>query len=304
MWTCSELKKSAWKSLSTNYWWAVLLVFLYFTIVSTATSFVSGISGAFSPIISIIISSSARDLGSNPSIYEIADKFGPAIIVAASLSAVTMIFTFILVIFFQNPLSCGVIKWFFIQREHKDMHSIAALFTGFQKENYRYFVSGMAWRVLWSSVWSLVSAIPILLPTALAVVFGLKANIYVAAAGGRFGISGTAVWTWVFVIFIILFNIAFIISVMINLNRYYAYLYVPYILIDIPDIPCREVLRRSRNMTSGQKGRMFILDLSFAGWWLLVFMTCGLLTFALMPYLNATYTELYFHRKEELTPGN
>lgn len=70
-------------------------------------------------------------------------------------------------------------------------------------------------------------------------------------------------------------------------------------MIDDPTIGFREALRKSRQMSRGQKGRMFILDLSFIGWWMLVFLTCGFTAVALYPYLYATYTELYFFRKEE-----
>src|SRR5665647_1118399 len=86
---------------------------------------------------------------------------------------------------------------------------------------------------------------------------------------------------------------------MINLNRYYSYFYVPYILLDNTDIDYRDTLRLSKKMSQGQKGHMFVLDLSFIGWWLLVSLTCGFLAIALYPYLYATYTELYFARKEE-----
>jgi len=86
---------------------------------------------------------------------------------------------------------------------------------------------------------------------------------------------------------------------MISLNRYYAYFFTPYILIDDTEIGFREALLKSRKMSNGQKGRMFILDLSFIGWWMLVFLTCGFTAVALYPYLYATYTELYFCRKEE-----
>ena len=53
-------------------------------------------------------------------------------------------------------------------------------------------------------------------------------------------------------------------------------------------------------MAADKKSKICILDISFIGWWILVALTCGLLAFVLRQYLYATYTELYFSRKDEL----
>ncbi len=73
----------------------------------------------------------------------------------------------------------------------------------------------------------------------------------------------------------------------------YAYRMVPYILADNPNIGCKKAIELSSKMTEGHKMDMFILDLSFLGWVLL-----GLLAFLVgaifvLPYMDATYAELY-----------
>lgn len=299
MWTCSELKRSAWTNLSPNYWWALLLVFLYMIIVSTATSFVSGICGAFSSVFSTLISTFSFALGSNPTFSEVIGLLMPMIIGFSVLSLFSSLFTYGIVIFFANPMSCGMIRWFFIQREQKKMNSVDTLFYSFRKDAYKHIVSGMAWKLLWTFLWSSVSIIPILFPTAISILFGMNTNEFIAGVSRNFGLTDSSARVGAIVTLVTLFVIAIVISVMINLNRYYSYFYTAYILIDDPAIGFREALRKSRQMSRGQKGRMFILDLSFIGWWMLVFLTCGFTAVALYPYLYATYTELYFFRKEE-----
>jgi len=299
MWTCGELKKRAWTNLSPNYWWALLLVFLYMVIVSTATSFVTGICGAFSSVFSTLISTFSLVLGSNPTFSEVMSLLMPLIIGYSVITLLSSLLTYGLAVFFANPMACGMIRWFFLQRVQKKMNSVDSLFYSFRKDAYKHNVSGMAWKLLWTALWGYVSIIPLVIPTALSIIYGINANEYLAGISRNFGISDSAASAAVVITLIILFFIAVAICVMINLNRYYSYLFTPYILIDDMNIGYREALQRSKNLSHGQKGRMFILDLSFIGWWMLVFLTCGFTAIALCPYLYATYTELYFTRKDE-----
>lgn len=89
----------------------------------------------------------------------------------------------------------------------------------------------------------------------------------------------------------------------------YEYKMVPYLLADNPNMSTKEALELSSRMTNGNKMDMFILDLSFLGWLMLaglaasvVGMFAPLLAFLLgtvaacfvMPYIEATYAQLYF----------
>lgn len=78
-----------------------------------------------------------------------------------------------------------------------------------------------------------------------------------------------------------------------GLVKSYQYRMVPYILTEQPHIGWREALRLSRRMTAGEKGRMFVLDLSFLGWYLLLPLTLGLGIFFLLPYIEQVQAELY-----------
>ena len=75
--------------------------------------------------------------------------------------------------------------------------------------------------------------------------------------------------------------------------KYYGYKMVPYILAENPDISTKRALEISEQATRGEKWNMFVLDLSFVGWFILCFMTCGIGFFFLAPYIEATQAELY-----------
>lgn len=74
----------------------------------------------------------------------------------------------------------------------------------------------------------------------------------------------------------------------------YAYLLVPYLMAENPDLDRKRVFRLSEEMMQGHKMEAFILELSFLGWRLVSTMTCGILgVFYVEPYVEATYAEFY-----------
>lgn len=73
----------------------------------------------------------------------------------------------------------------------------------------------------------------------------------------------------------------------------YAYSMVPFILADRSDIGVRRAIELSNNMTRGHKWNMFVLDLSFIGWYLLGLLAFIVGIFFVVPYVHATKSELY-----------
>ena len=67
----------------------------------------------------------------------------------------------------------------------------------------------------------------------------------------------------------------------------------PYLVIEHPDWSITEALTESRRLMDGNKWRACVLYCSFAGWWLLVLPTCGLLAFWLVPYMSITTGVFY-----------
>ncbi|MDF2879947.1 MAG: hypothetical protein K0R54_504 [Clostridiaceae bacterium] len=73
----------------------------------------------------------------------------------------------------------------------------------------------------------------------------------------------------------------------------FAYSMVPYILADNPSMDYKRVIDLSVKMTDGHKWNMFVLDLSFLGWYILGLLAFVIGTLFVHPYANATYAELY-----------
>lgn len=116
---------------------------------------------------------------------------------------------------------------------------------------------------------------------------------------GRYGgIIGTMLLR---AIYIILWTLLLIIP---GIVKSYAYRMVPYILADNPDIGASRAIELSNQMTNGEKWEMFVLDLSFIGWYLLGILALGIGVFFVMPYEDATKAELYLVLREKAVNKN
>lgn len=73
----------------------------------------------------------------------------------------------------------------------------------------------------------------------------------------------------------------------------YSYSQAYYILAENPGIGAREAITRSRAMMNGHKMELFVLDLSFIGWYLLCSITFGIALIWVAPYIQATKTNFY-----------
>ena len=96
-------------------------------------------------------------------------------------------------------------------------------------------------------------------------------------------------------IFTFLWSLLFVIP---GIVKALSYSQVYYIMSDHPEYTGREAIDASREMMRGHKGELFVLQLSFIGWFLLSALTFGLLMFYVMPYYQSTLTEYYRYLKE------
>ena len=74
---------------------------------------------------------------------------------------------------------------------------------------------------------------------------------------------------------------------------------VPYLLVENSTISKEEAFHETKQMMTGEKLNLFILELSFIGWYLLCAITCGIGLLFLMPYLLSTYTHFYLSLKHK-----
>lgn len=66
-----------------------------------------------------------------------------------------------------------------------------------------------------------------------------------------------------------------------------------FILADNPEMKANEAITRSRVMMDGHKAELFVLYLSFIGWFLLCGLTFGILFIYVGPYLYASVAAFY-----------
>ncbi len=91
-------------------------------------------------------------------------------------------------------------------------------------------------------------------------------------------------------IFVFLWTLLLIVP---GIIAYFRYSQAYYILRDNPGISALEAIRRSKALMIGNKGRLFVLLLTFIGWAILATITCGIGYLWLAPY---TYTAMgHFH---------
>ena len=61
----------------------------------------------------------------------------------------------------------------------------------------------------------------------------------------------------------------------------------------------REAIRESKEIMNGHKMDFFVLSLSFIPWILLVYVTLGIASIYVMPYMQLTYTNFYHNIKRQ-----
>lgn len=90
----------------------------------------------------------------------------------------------------------------------------------------------------------------------------------------------------------------FLLFIIPGIVKAYSYSMVPYILANNPNIGYKRAIELSNRMTDGHKWNMFVLDLSFIGWYLLGLLALVIGTLFVNPYFNATKAELYLSLRE------
>jgi uncharacterized membrane protein len=108
----------------------------------------------------------------------------------------------------------------------------------------------------------------------------------------RFLVTGLLSIMW-----ILLYSLLLIVP---GIIKAYEYSQVFYIALDKPNLTPKEVLAESSKMMNGNKGNLFVLQLSFIGWALLVMITLGLANIYVIPFYQMSLTEFYLDLKNEI----
>ena len=95
---------------------------------------------------------------------------------------------------------------------------------------------------------------------------------------------------------VVLWSILFIIP---GIIKTYEYAIIPYILADDAEISSKDAFKKAKQMMKGNKWRLFKLEFSFIGWFVLCVLTLGIGTLFLIPYVNAANAEFYAELKNK-----
>lgn len=91
-------------------------------------------------------------------------------------------------------------------------------------------------------------------------------------------------------IFTFLWGLLFVIP---GIIKGYSYALTPYLLADYPLMDALEAIDTSRAMMHGNKWRLFCLDMSFIGWYLLCAVTFGIAGLYVVPYTACARAQFY-----------
>lgn len=96
----------------------------------------------------------------------------------------------------------------------------------------------------------------------------------------------------------------FLLLIIPGIIKGFEYCMVPFLLADNPSLPGSRAREISRMLTQGEKWNIFVLELSFLGWYLLGLICFVVGMFFVTPYLYATLTELYIYLRDRAIQTN
>lgn len=106
----------------------------------------------------------------------------------------------------------------------------------------------------------------------------------------------TALITFFKVLYTFLWSLLLIVP---GIIKTYQYSMIEYILAENPSLDRKRAFEITKALTMGNKWRIFCFGLSFIGWILLSYFTCGIGLIFLMPYVQASFVQLYYDLKAQ-----
>lgn len=113
-------------------------------------------------------------------------------------------------------------------------------------------------------------------------------NLFANFKGGKY--MATVKTMFYQMLYIFLWSLLFIIP---GIIKSYEYFLIPYMLAENPHLSKERAFEISKRTMNGEKGKLFVLGLSFIGWAFLGALACGVGVYFVMPYMEATMAEFY-----------
>lgn len=77
----------------------------------------------------------------------------------------------------------------------------------------------------------------------------------------------------------------------------YSYRMAPYLMIDDKNLTPREAIKLSTRIMDGHRFELFVLDISFIGWYILWWITAGVFSLYVLPYRQTSEALFYLNLK-------
>lgn len=208
--------------------------------------------------------------------------FGLILSVVGIVFVVAFVFALAFNLFVSSPVKVGYQRFFLeVIDGNTEAINVKTLFRFF-KQSYGKtiglnFVHGLIMEL---------TSIPMLL--------GLVASFFSLVASLPAMLSGSAVAIGAGILTALgIFLLGSIISLCISIPVSYTYSMAHILMADYPGIGAIQAMRLSRLMMKGKKWRLFCLDFSFIGWYLLGACACGLGAYIVTPYQYAARAAFY-----------
>ena len=125
---------------------------------------------------------------------------------------------------------------------------------------------------------------------------GKKLDFNDALSGFTEALGNSLVLELLRTLFTALWSMLFVVP---GIVKSYSYAMAMYIQQDDPDLDARDCIDTSREMMDGYKWKLFCLDCSFIGWYLLGALCFGIGVFFVMPYHETAKANFYLALKAE-----
>ena len=179
--------------------------------------------------------------------------------------------------FVGGPLVVGGSRYFInLTKGQARFTNLAYGFANKAPDGYKHVRQSMFRAMLYIFLWSLLGMVP----------FALLA---VVGAVGLSFVEAHVIIALCVLAACLLMPVAMIPAIV----KSYEYSMIPYLLAEHPEMDRQTVFAASKALTAGHKGDLFVLDLSFLGWYLLGVLCCGIGTIFVVPYHTASRAQAY-----------
>lgn len=176
----------------------------------------------------------------------------------------------------EVPLSFGLILAFYNLYKGNEVHAFDFLSLGFS--NFQ-----KSWNITFRMALKLIVPI-ILIVIAVVLLFGAGFSMF--AAGFSTSSSASASYGTTSVLLIIVAFVLMIVGYILIITKSYYYKMAYIVAAEDPSISAADAVDRSKQLMTGNRWRLFCLELSFIGWSFLAGLTFGIGFLWLLPYIQ------------------